>query len=196
MFLIPGLVLYFTLWNLKYWFWIVTTCPHLRFNKHSIFVYKAQTNAWFKYWIRAKGKCFNVPQTLWSLAGRSGGASKFGRIEVTFPETGSTTTVTTRNVASSKLFWYFTPACLQHCVHVSLLTLPALASDSPLALLFTYLLFAVRGLAALPGSLSPLLVCVAFLLSLHISVVVLRHLGYFFNRVPTALHRSGTGVPI
>ena len=26
--------------------------------------------------------------------------------------------------------------------------------------------------------------------------VVLRHLGYFFNRVSTALHRSGTGVPI
>ena len=27
-------------------------------------------------------------------------------------------------------------------------------------------------------------------------LVVLRHLGYFLNRVPTALHRSGTGVPI
>ena len=27
-------------------------------------------------------------------------------------------------------------------------------------------------------------------------ILVLRHLGYFLNRVPTALHRSGTGVPI
>ena len=28
------------------------------------------------------------------------------------------------------------------------------------------------------------------------SKLVLRHLGYFVNQVPTAMHRSGTGVPI